>query len=62
MTHNCTYTYTHIYIYTYTQGRTPLNDRSARRRGRYLHNTQDRNKHAFRGIWIHWSSFRKCVL
>jgi hypothetical protein len=38
---------------THTHGRTPLNEWSARRRGRYLHNTQqtqETNIHAFSGI------------
>ena len=43
----CTHTHTH------TPCRSPLNEWSARRRGRYLHNTkqiQDRNIHAVSGI------------
>jgi hypothetical protein len=43
----------HAYTHTHTHGRTPLNERSDRRRGRYVHNTQQTqgtNSHAVRGI------------
>ena len=35
-----THTHTHTHIHSRTPGRTALNEWSARRRGRYLHNTQ----------------------
>jgi hypothetical protein len=44
--------------HTYASGRTPLNDRSARRIGRYLRNkqqTQETNIHALSGIRTHRS-------
>jgi len=43
----------HTKLDTQTPGRTPLNERSARLRGRYLHNTQQTkqtNIHALSGI------------
>ena len=45
----------HTVKYTYTPSGTPLNEWSARRRGRYLHNalqTQDKNIYALRGITL----------
>jgi len=35
-----TNTHTHKHTHTHTPGRTPLNEWSARRRGRHIHNTQ----------------------
>ena len=43
--------YTDTHTRARERGRIPLDDCSARRRGRYLHNTQERNIHAFSGIW-----------
>jgi hypothetical protein len=45
--------HTHTHTHTHTHGRTSLNERSARCRGRYLHKTQqtqDTNIHALSGI------------
>jgi hypothetical protein len=44
----------HRHRHTHTHGRSPLNQWSARRRGSYLHNTQqmqETNIHAISGIW-----------
>ena len=44
---------THTHTHTHTAGSIPLNEGSARRRGRYLHSTQqaqDTNIHALSGI------------
>ena len=45
-------THSHTHAHTHTHGRTPLNEWSARRRGRYLHTTQQtqqKNMHAVSG-------------
>jgi hypothetical protein len=45
--------HTQLGAHTHTHGRTPLNEGSARRRGRYLHNTQqttETNIHVFKGM------------
>ena len=39
-THTHTHTHKHTHTHIHTLSRTPLNEWSARRRGRYLHNTQ----------------------
>ena len=55
MTHTHTHTHTHTrtHAHTHTPGRTPLNEWSALRRGRYMHNTQQtqqRNIYSLAGI------------
>ena len=54
-THSWTHTvgHTHTHTHTHTQDKTPLNQRSARRCGRYLQNTRQTkqtNIHALSGI------------
>ena len=49
------------HTHTYTLGRTPLDEWSARRRGRYLHNTletQETNIHPVGGFWT-WDASNK---
>jgi hypothetical protein len=50
----------HAQFDKHTLGRTPLNERSTRRIGRYLHNTQQtqENIHALSGIWTFYPSKR----
>jgi hypothetical protein len=44
-THTRTHTRTHTHTHTHAHGRTPLDEWSARRKDRYLHNTQTRHEH-----------------
>jgi len=53
LVHTIRHTHTHTHTHTDTPGRNPMNQLSARRRGRYLHNTQqtqETNIHALSGI------------
>jgi hypothetical protein len=53
ISHTIRHTHTHTHTHTHARSRTPLDERSARRKGRYLHNTQQTqqtNNHALSGI------------